>query len=141
MRTETNAIYEWTILVGANSVTIGIVSTTSELDLEHYVFSGSAHYYALGNGGRLEYRDNDIVTPNEDQYEEVQRTANGDVIKMTLDTKQRTLSFHKNGKDLGVAYDNIDAGGNYKLAASGYVWTGSEPYFIKLLDFDIMYIY
>ena len=142
-KVDTNAVYEWTIFVSADLVSIGIVSTKNEDKISGYVdqyafstYEGTT-FYALGNGGRLEHQDKKIAVVKEDRYEDVGKTANGDLIKMTLDTRQMTLSFNKNGKDIGVAYENIDDGHTYNLAVSCFTREGFTGQFVKLVDFGV----
>ena len=136
---ETNAVYEWTILVEHDTVSIGIVSTALECDVVKYAFrSGAGTHYALGNNGMLEYNDNKIAVAQKKRYDGYYGVTAGNMVKMTLDVGQRTLSFAENGKDLGVAYDNIDDGHTYKLAISCYVnKICNDVRFVKLQGFSI----
>jgi hypothetical protein len=42
----------------------------------------------------------------------------GDVIGSVLDVESKTISFYRNGKDMGVAFNNVNIGDGLYPAAS-----------------------
>ena len=142
-------VYEWTFELGLHMVSIGIVpaaNVTSQSDLNGYVFGGQIDkievYYAMGNYGGLEFNDGRVGPPNARGISEYGKSMRpGDVVKMTFNTAERTLSFERNDEDFGVLYDNIKSEHSYVMAVTCYVRreeiTGDE--FVKLLSASIHY--
>eukprot|EP01083_Nonionella_stella_P150705 480500_1 len=117
-----NNIYEWTFEIEAEGVSIGIDSSFCAC-LDYYCFglqNDSNLYYALGNDGILEYEHSQgswHETNLNDRHEFCKPISHGDTVKMIFNIAQRTLSFHRNNEDLGIAYDSVETTHHvYKMA-------------------------
>ena len=101
---------------------IGISSNKkpSRREQAYYPTSPSYPFYTyLFGRNRLKYHRkllNRDYGPGID--ENGKRFKNGDVISMKLDLKRRQLSYYKNHKCIGIAFDHIDIGEdiNYRLS-------------------------
>eukprot|EP01084_Bolivina_argentea_P092973 167232_1 len=60
------------------------------------------------------------------------RWKNGDILKMIINTKTKTLSYDTNGKNEGIAFENIDFNGTRLQLA---IFMGSIPECIQIVDF------
>ena len=135
-------MYEWTVKYKRDeksigtSPSIGIVSTNHtelENNLEYYCFmSYDNDFYcwqtAWKTARRRVDRDNDKQKPI---YGDDFGLDCGDVIKMQFDTKNATLRFYKNEKDLGIAHKDINMNNKYQFAMS----FANETHSMQLLDF------
>ena len=100
---------KWTIKVNScnDSITIGITSNASK-DVHEPLFStvgGEDIIYSYNGYKGYKHKKHEAM-----RYGEAIRT--GDIIDMHLiiDGDQQRLSFYKNGKNLGVAFDEIRTG-------------------------------
>ena len=138
----TNAIYKWKFNVQADGTSIGIDSDTQRQYVDKYCFPAYAsdkarYFYAMGDTGDLEYNCSDGPWTVNKPKEYSDYIKKGDEIDMILDVSTKTMIFYKNGKNLGVAYDDIDADKIYHMA----ICLGSnEPdEFIEIVDFDVVF--
>eukprot|EP01084_Bolivina_argentea_P246388 412348_1 len=108
--------HEWKIKViqCTTYLMIGIASNTKHLDCfyeKHDICTYS--YYSDGrkfmNGSQDLYPDGIPV-----------KFGNGDIMTVNLDLDKRTISFCKNGHDLGILCDKIDTNHKYRLAICSY---------------------
>ena len=92
-----------------NGIYIGI-SSTYICDSDCFSNTESSNYSCSLDGNKWSQG-------NQNKYHS-EKFIVGDIMTMTLDCKNKQLSFSHNGKDLGIAYDNIDIDTNikYKLA-------------------------
>ena len=118
-KNENENIYEWMFNIQANKVSIGIHSSdVNEIKSSIYCFGLGIDgaFYAVGDTGSLEWQDRNSSWEIWNQQKFCGHTKKGDQIKMIFNVKNGTLSYCKNGKDLGVAYSNIDKAQIYHLA-------------------------
>ena len=132
------AILEWTFKINAFYVSLGLCSINRKLsETDKYCFDPSVCadcvYYALGDTGLLEYRDNNNKF-NKDFYSK--RTRKGDTIKMILNMKEKSLTFIRNKENIGIAYSEIDATKIYCLAVSIYFEIND---YVEMTEFSVSY--
>lgn len=132
-----NSIYKWTFkFLGTHFMTtpsIGIISINGTLPLETYCFMTCQNcdynyygYETAWSGLRdLKNKTKGI------RYGDGDRVKNNDIIIMELNIKDKTLKYHKNGNDLGVAFKDIDVSCKYKLAIS--MFTRTQQF--QIMDF------
>ena len=103
---QRSGIYEWKF----NS---NVIESQLELYQQHQCFLlfcvKNCYYYALGDDGNKEYMSSKgrwIGQGGARYY--CDKPQKGDKITMKLNLPKRTLSFCKNGHDLGIAFDDID---------------------------------
>ena len=114
--------YKWKIKINAGFggyISIGI-SSNDEYDEDYTAWRNDGqyvnyhHYGYNGWGGYIISKKDPYGTRYSEHF------AAGDVIDMILNLKSKELSFCKNGKNLGVAFDNIETTDDliYRLAIS-----------------------
>ena len=144
-----NAIYKWKFNIEAQQASIGIESDPNRKRINDYCFPSSTYdksryYYAIGDAGDLEYQDSkgswdsyDSITGKVGKY--VDGIHKSDVIEMILNVSKKTMIFHKNGKDLGVAYNDIDNSKTYHMAICLQGDGGNVGEYVELSDFDVVF--
>ena len=133
-KTEQNYIYEWTLSVNTNRVSIGLI--THRNVISEYCFGGAidGNYYAIGDTGCLEWQNANSLWDITDMKSYSDVIKKGDEIKMIFDASKGILSYHKNGKDLGIAYDNVDISKTYCMALAVRCYPGE---YIEIMDFCV----
>ena len=104
---QRSGIYEWQFNLECDRVSIGIISATPNVA---YCFCvKNCYYYAVGDDGNKERTSSKgrWIGQGGGRYY-CNKAQKGDKVTMKLNLPQRTLSFNKNGVDLGNAYDDID---------------------------------
>ena len=134
-----NTIYEWIFQVNTLSISIGIDSNISRKYQDIYIFGKRSHpennrfFYALADDGRLEYADSNGDWDFKKKKKYLPNSiGHNDKIKMILDTAQRSLSFKRNGKEFGIAYNDIDTSKVYHMAVVMCSFEGKR---VELTDF------
>ena len=94
-----NLVYQWDLRIVKctenDCIYFGITSTKSE------ELFGDGHHYAFKNGGEKTKTDEKWKS-----YGEEIRT--GDIVSINLDLKKAQIKLIINGKDQGIAYENVD---------------------------------
>ena len=124
--TNRNMSYSWTFKVNRciyNHIYFGI-SSTNNINERFYENTNSSNYCICLDGYKIT-KDHAERYTNESFH-------SGDIISMIIDCQSRQLSFKKNGKNLGIAYDNIDHHVTYKMAIA-VKFEGDE---VELIDFE-----
>eukprot|EP01084_Bolivina_argentea_P129882 229355_1 len=130
-----NGIHEWKIKIleqsSGCSMYIGIASTMDHCNL---LFCGKGGNYDRYNVG---YSGYDAIKINYDNNgkEYGEKYSKGDVITVCLDLNKKCISFKKNDKDFGVAFDDICVT-EYRLAVSMYAWVGDNASISMISDVD-----
>ena len=117
-----NHVLIWNFDIKCNELSIGIQSY-----LNNKIFKYGNKHYQFYSDGRLS--SDGVLDLNDDVSFGI-----GDIIRMELNTSNKSLKFYKNCKQIGVEFDNIKTSNRqYRMfiELSGY---GS----IKLLNFKIM---
>lgn len=91
------------------SVFCGIAHSLLHETNKHIMFVLCTSYYLFVNGDKTSSSDEDLIP-----YESWQ---NEDILTITLDMKEGTLSFKINSTDHGIAYSGIDISKDYQLVA------------------------
>ena len=129
--TQHNGIYKWRFNIQSERVSIGIVSGSYYRNEIKYCFcSYHWRYYAITDNGEKEWNNSYGISGAADYRNYCDKIKKNDQIVMTFNTKNRTLSFNKNGQDLGVAFDDVDYG-KYRMAVC---IRGSIGDYIELVD-------
>ena len=123
-------IYKWHLKMVHHpfSMMIGISSKdTLNSETDFCRESKDAQYGYWTSCGQIEHNS---------RYEDYGETLlNGDILCMELDLKHKTLRFARNGRDYGIAYENIATGESlcYRLALSiGFEGTASLVNFERI---------
>ena len=90
----------------------------------------------MDDDGSLEWQTCDISWDGLDgtHREYGEKIKQGDEIKMILIPSKGILRYERNGKDLGVAYDNIDTSKTYCMALAVFP---SKKGYLQLTSFFI----
>ena len=117
-----SAIYIWTLKFSTQSSaittpSIGIVSVDTEYPLETYCFMSQEYdFYAWETTWKCA---RDKLQASRGYAEELDNGLEcGDIIVMELNIPNATLKYTRNGKDLGIAHDNINMQNKYCLGLS-----------------------
>ena len=133
-------LYEWTFKIYFQSIkftmVIGIDSSNKYFKNSKYTVSINKYpHYSNCNGTISSNKQCDNVEEffRRLLYEQ-NRWKIGDIIKMEINTKNKTIKYKHNDKDLGIAYKNIDFTNNkiYNLAIFLY----AEKAAVQLLNFS-----
>eukprot|EP01084_Bolivina_argentea_P273291 465483_1 len=136
-----NTIYSWTFKLTSNHTlfstslpSIGIVSNVISVDdycfnmyvggKKHYLYS---HYGWDISSGKVRFKNRSC------DYNASCHIESGDMIKMEVDLKHKTLKYFQNDKDLDVAFEDIDLNFKYCLAISFPPWSNQ----VQIIDFSI----
>ena len=127
---EINALYIWTIkiLLDRKCIYIGLDSSNKKFindDFSDYATNNN-DFYAFCDG----YIYNQQIL--EDEYSELS-VKNNDIIKMELNTKDKTLKYYINDKDQGIAFKNIAFKNKIFNLAIGFLSRSTES--VQLIDF------
>ena len=144
-----DSICEWTLRIRSfntisSAVSVGLDSDRKRTNINGYCFGKESNdnnpnrcFYALSNGGYLEYADNN--NQNVWWYKpktKVVLRKTSEKIKMIFSVKQKSLQFIIGAKDIGILYDNIDTTKVYHLALS--ILCDCTPY-VELVKFHKTY--
>eukprot|EP01084_Bolivina_argentea_P000398 750_1 len=136
-----NAIYCWSFKVTFNAPTyhttapsIGIVSDTKAID--DYCFSDrdredEYHYYGWETTWK-EIRSNNVDITTKHPFGDYPKIKSGDILKMEVNLKNKSIKHFYNDKDLGIAFNNIDLNYKYYLGISF-----ADQDRVQIVDFKI----
>ena len=130
---EYNCIYSWTLkLVALDIYNTWIGIDASNKEYSHRNFSLAAkHYYAIDVRGSKKSR---ISGQSSTRVNYGKRMKEGDIVKMDINTKDRTMSFWINDEYQGIAFEDVAFDGvEYYLAIS--LFKQNCEHWVKLLDF------
>ena len=133
-------IFEWSIKIirdEYHTIGIGIAESNKWWINTNYLFKNDPFYSYFSKG--------EIFSMSDDKTKRAlccgtkygeQFYAN-DIIKMEVNTKEKTIRYYKNGKDLGIAVNDINFKNNirYNLA----VVMGAKNDCIQLIDFKMKF--
>ena len=91
----------------------------------------------MGDTGDLEYNDCNGPWTVSKPIEYSDSIMIGDQIDMILDVSAKTVIFNKNGKNLGVAYVDIDTSKIYHMAIC--LGSNQKDEFVEIIDFDVVF--
>eukprot|EP01084_Bolivina_argentea_P319735 554589_1 len=141
-----DSIYKWKLRLNKSnkecvlpSIGIVVVNDNTKLPLDYYCFviaSGQSYpceYYGFElTWGSIRSKEIDDQI-GDCLYHSLKNDINeGDIIKMELNIKNKTLKYYLNDKDLGIAFKNINMNYKYCLAIS----FASKGIQIQIVDFQ-----
>ena len=106
--------HEWFVKITGGSAMIGVSSDTK--------WGSNQFIWQQDNNSYAYYGDDGNKYSHEKFQKESygNKFATGDIVGVHLDLNSKSISFSKNGKNMGVAYKAINIGSKYRLAITLY---------------------
>ena len=135
-----NCIYSWTLKILQSDIydiLIGIDASNRKYVAVGFAFGKKDEYhYALSHKGRKYVYNGEFSK----RYGKFGRCQVGDIIKMILNSKKKSLSYEVNDTGQGIAFDGIkfDDDTEYNFAVS--MCSGGLRNAVQLIDFEQVFL-